>query len=264
MGTAYVDGRDNRVICRDEDKALGRDFVDTTSPKVRCSIAAATITRGTPVIYKITSPSGKAYVGQTVNFHGRMNKHKNRLSNCPAIKNAVAKYGWCNMKVEVLAVCKKSELDALEVEAIKVHNTLEPHGYNMLKGGDANPIKNPAIYARVLAMHKSGEIKARQKKGFTTAVRARISAERHVRWSRKTEKERQECRAQLLSVSRQGNVASHGEEAKRKARETRMRKREELFATLTPWEVHKLEVRYAANERFRQRRKESMQEGFGS
>jgi group I intron endonuclease len=252
------------MIRCDEDKALGGHLVDALGPEIRCSVAAANITQGTPVIYKITSPSGKAYVGQSINFHGRMNKHKNLLTNCPGIRNAVAKYGWRNMKVEVLAVCKESELDALEVEAIKVHNTLKPHGYNMLKGGDANPIKDPAIYARVLAMHKSGEIKARQKKGFTAAVRARISAERHARWSRKTEKEREGHRAQLASVCKQGNTASQSEEAKRRARETRMRKREKLFATLTPREVHKLKVKYAAMERFRQRRQESMQEGFGS
>lgn len=95
--TAYVDCRNNRMIRRDEDKALGGHLVDaltatkkrlvTTTPtewqgvnssdraclgpEVCCSIAAANITRSTPVIYKITSPSGKAYVGQSINFHGR-------------------------------------------------------------------------------------------------------------------------------------------------------------------------------------------------
>jgi hypothetical protein len=45
------------------------------------------------IIYKITSPSGKVYVGQTVrSFEKRMQEHKDSKSKCSAVKNAIDKY----------------------------------------------------------------------------------------------------------------------------------------------------------------------------
>lgn len=65
-------------------------------------------------IYKISSPSGKFYIGSAVNISKRWYEHRKDLRdgrhhNKP-LQNAFAKYGRSFLKFEVLIVCQKSEL----------------------------------------------------------------------------------------------------------------------------------------------------------
>jgi len=47
------------------------------------------------IIYKITSPNGKSYIGQTIQtFNQRMKGHRKANSNCILLKKAIIKYGW--------------------------------------------------------------------------------------------------------------------------------------------------------------------------
>lgn len=87
------------------------------------------------IIYKLTSPSGKAYVGQTVQkLAARIGGHRSR-SRCFAIGNAIKKYGLEAFDVEVLACgVPTNELDAVEDHFIVEHNTLKPNGYNLVRG----------------------------------------------------------------------------------------------------------------------------------
>lgn len=98
------------------------------------------------VIYKITSPSNKSYIGQTVRFKQRMNCYKNlRCKNQSAIYNAILKYGWENMQVEILWEKESNtrlivELNELEIKYIKEFNTKVPNGYNLTSGGEGHEI----------------------------------------------------------------------------------------------------------------------------
>ena len=94
------------------------------------------------VVYKITSPSGKGYVGQTRRLlHKRLNRHRDlKWGNCKLLKRAIGKYGWAKMQVQVLWTGNDHELNGKEVELINEHGTLAPHGYNSLPGGDVNPM----------------------------------------------------------------------------------------------------------------------------
>jgi hypothetical protein len=54
------------------------------------------------IIYKITSPSGKVYVGQTTrSFQTRVQEHKRDSSGCTAVKSAIDKYKD-QMKYEII------------------------------------------------------------------------------------------------------------------------------------------------------------------
>jgi hypothetical protein len=90
------------------------------------------------IIYKITSPSGKVYVGQTIcSFEKRMREHKNPNSGCTAISNAIQKYGN-QMKYEIIEDNVPHEhLDDREIYWIKELNSMSPDGYNLNSGGNA-------------------------------------------------------------------------------------------------------------------------------
>ena len=87
------------------------------------------------IIYKITSPSGKVYVGQTVrSFEKRMQEHK-RMSVRTLINKAVNKYGD-EMKYEIIEEDVPQEhLDEREIYWISHFNSLAPDGYNCTMGG---------------------------------------------------------------------------------------------------------------------------------
>ena len=89
-------------------------------------------------IYKLTSPSGKAYIGQTTkSVHTRFSAHcrARKAHACPALSNALTHYGARHFKLDILACVSIGTLDSAEIDAIATHNTLSPHGYNVKRGG---------------------------------------------------------------------------------------------------------------------------------
>lgn len=109
-------------------------------------------------IYKITAPNGKSYIGQnlpgvhaklkakpgrvklSLKLYGlkeRMKDHCKNNSNCTLLKRSIKKYGWENMKVEVLLQCAQEQLNYYEQQMIKAWDTLAPNGLNCTTGGEA-------------------------------------------------------------------------------------------------------------------------------
>ena len=88
------------------------------------------------IIYKITSPSGKVYVGQTMrSFKKRMREHGDMKSKCSAVRNAIEKYGD-EMKYEIIeGNVPQEHLDEREIHWINHFNSLAPDGYNLKTGG---------------------------------------------------------------------------------------------------------------------------------
>ena len=123
------------------------------------------------VVYKITFPrcpdARNGYVGYTT--HGKTHRTQQHIDNSvsmrgksPHIENAIRAYGSEEMHVEVLAVCNSiEELKAKEVEMIALHNTLNPHGYNLTIGGDGNSKPHTEEYklakSKQMRVHKTDE-----------------------------------------------------------------------------------------------------------
>tara|TARA_B110000240_G_C13405948_1_gene413117 strand:- start:32 stop:994 length:963 start_codon:yes stop_codon:yes gene_type:complete len=93
------------------------------------------------IIYKISSPSGKVYVGQTIQkFNDRIRSHQRKGSECTAISRAIQKYGD-EMKYEIIEQdTPQEQLDEREIYWIKELNSLAPGGYNLTTGGQFNQV----------------------------------------------------------------------------------------------------------------------------
>lgn len=90
-------------------------------------------------IYKIESPSGKVYIGQSVNVKKRFNNY--RCLDCkqqPTLYNSLIKYGVENHKFDVIAYV--NGIDALNQSEIAYINLYRRMGYSMLnlKDGGLN------------------------------------------------------------------------------------------------------------------------------
>ena len=114
------------------------------------------------IVYKITSPSGKAYVGKTeLTLEKRFSIHASDGSKCPAIRAAFQKYGKAAMVIEKLAEAPSDKLDELEIAMIKEHQTFGPNGYNLTPGGGDPPLKTPEVAARMRETMARPEVKAK-------------------------------------------------------------------------------------------------------
>ena len=84
-------------------------------------------------IYKITSPSGKIYIGQSVNILSRISKYKNaKCITQPIILKSILKYGWENHLFEIVLECDKSELNEKERYYQELFNCIGRNGLNCM------------------------------------------------------------------------------------------------------------------------------------
>ena len=67
-------------------------------------------------IYKITSPTGKVYVGQSIDIPRRFREYINlKCSQQPKLYNSLKKYGPQNHLFEILEICPLNKLDTKEI-----------------------------------------------------------------------------------------------------------------------------------------------------
>jgi group I intron endonuclease len=87
-------------------------------------------------IYKITNPTGKIYIGKSIDIEKRHYQYeKGHMKQQTALYNSVKKYGWNNHKVEILKECEEDKLNELESYYISYYNSVEK-GLNLTYGGD--------------------------------------------------------------------------------------------------------------------------------
>ena len=105
-------------------------------------------------IYKITSPSNKVYIGRPDDMGERMATHKylaSRGENRP-LYNAIRKYGWDNMKIEVIdQTFTLEDIITLEYKHIVENNSVK-EGYNAtletrMGGDNITILRNTDKYA---------------------------------------------------------------------------------------------------------------------
>ena len=113
-------------------------------------------------IYKLVFPNGKIYVGQTNNFRSRMTCHKNdplnpnRTSKCSRVHGAILKYGWENVKKEIICECDKSNVNELEIFWIKeLKSNDRIYGYNICGGGHNSQVSDDT--RRKISRARSGK-----------------------------------------------------------------------------------------------------------
>lgn len=93
------------------------------------------------IIYMITSPSGKHYIGQTIQpLDKRWKQHidaskKEYKDHCKVLNKSLRKYGDKHFQIQVLEECEQEYLDEKELFYIESYDTIVPSGMNIKKGG---------------------------------------------------------------------------------------------------------------------------------
>tara|TARA_B100000902_G_scaffold202164_1_gene192673 strand:- start:2266 stop:2904 length:639 start_codon:yes stop_codon:yes gene_type:complete len=120
------------------------------------------------LIYKLTSPNNKSYIGQVVQFlkdgrkkgvRGRWLQHcgsarRNCKDGCVYLNRAIRKYKPENFTIEILIYCDIDKLDMYEKQFIDIYDTLTPNGYNLQEGGASGKHSKETCKKRSLSMKK--------------------------------------------------------------------------------------------------------------
>jgi group I intron endonuclease len=86
-------------------------------------------------IYKITNPTGRVYIGQTINYTNRMRAYRN--GHCKTqrrVYNSFLSHGYENHKFEIVEKCEESQLVERERYWIEFYDSCN-NGMNLNYGG---------------------------------------------------------------------------------------------------------------------------------
>lgn len=88
-------------------------------------------------IYKITSPIGKIYIGQSPNIKRRIREHQTlKNDRQPKVYESLIEHGVENHTFEIVEECLREDLCEKEIFWIKHFKSFgTPHGLNMTAGG---------------------------------------------------------------------------------------------------------------------------------
>jgi group I intron endonuclease len=91
-------------------------------------------------IYKITSPTGRVYIGKTTRLNDRISYYRNNnKGGQKMLDSSIKKHGWDQHKFEVIDEAPADQLNDLEIRYIKEHNTFHydnSNGMNLTRGGE--------------------------------------------------------------------------------------------------------------------------------
>ena len=127
------------------------------------------------VIYKLTSPNGKVYIGRTKNFDERMEAHRYNamVRKYPnSLHRAIRKYGWDNFQKEIITEVESDKSQILEEQFIKAYNSVNK-GYNdTYAGGGGNVFEG-----RPEALEKMKSILSKKHSGSGNAMYGKSHSE---------------------------------------------------------------------------------------
>ena len=115
-------------------------------------------------IYKITSPSKKVYIGQSIDILLRKSFYK-RLA-CKSQKylyHSLKKYGWKKHKFEILQICEPEQTNELEKYYIKLYQCFNSkHGLNLAGGGEGGGAKSEITKEKLRIIAKNRPPKSKE------------------------------------------------------------------------------------------------------
>lgn len=123
-------------------------------------------------IYKITSPTGRVYIGQSVDIKNRIKcyKYPEKVKGQRKLYYSLKKYGYKKHKFEIVAQCDIEKLDEMEIFYIDVYNTFNTkHGLNCNHGGQSNPIQSEETKRRRTESQKGRKVSKETRKRISEA-----------------------------------------------------------------------------------------------
>jgi group I intron endonuclease len=203
-------------------------------------------------LYRLTSPSGRAYIGIAKNVRKRWQEHGNasRCGSKCALHSAIRKYGFENFIKEILVKSYIDYIKDLEVKAIVAYSTMVPAGYNMTAGGDGT-------FGRIVTAAEKQRISLAQKgRTFTEDHKLKLSLAR--KGKTMSDNQKQKIQATLKAIPRKLEWGKNISKAKKGVSQTEEARKIRAESQKLKWadpeyKTRQLELQRLGIERKRQR-----------
>lgn len=127
-------------------------------------------------IYKITSPVGKVYIGQSVDIKKRLRAYRypEQVKSQRKLYSSLKKYGYKKHKFEIVMQCDIEKLDEMEIFYIDLYNTFNTkHGLNCNHGGQSQAIHTEETKRRRSESLKGRKASKESRKRMSEAAKGR-------------------------------------------------------------------------------------------
>lgn len=110
-------------------------------------------------VYKITSPSGKVYVGRSCDIHKRWVGYKVKVNKKQTkLYNSFRKHGVEKHIFEIIELCELDQLNEKETFYIKKYNSYNTgHGLNLTGGGDGQLFLSKEAREKIGNFHRGNK-----------------------------------------------------------------------------------------------------------
>lgn len=178
-------------------------------------------------VYKHTAPNGKIYIGITSQTPKERWRNGNGYQRCQAFKKAINKYGWENIKHEILFenLTKEAAEEKERSEIIKTRSNEKQFGYNIQSGGNAKGKHSEETRKKISNANK-GKIVTKQTREKMSKNHADVRKEKNP-WYKKHPNEATREKMRAAQTGKQTGEKNpmfgkrHTEEAKLKQSENR-------------------------------------------
>lgn len=110
-------------------------------------------------IYKVTSPTNKVYIGQSVDIEGRWVTYRKYDFHNGKLKNSIKSHGPENHTFEVLEECSVEELNLRERYYQDLYDVLGPNGLNLVLTTTSNKSGHISESSRIKMSNSQRELK---------------------------------------------------------------------------------------------------------
>lgn len=170
-------------------------------------------------IYKIESPTGKVYIGQSTDINSRIKRYKQlNCKNQRRLYNSLIKYGFELHIVEIIEECLEEELNIRERFWQEYYDVLNKHkGLNCnYINTDEKPKRHSKETIEKIINSNTGKKRSEEEKiKMSERMKGKLSGEKHPQFGKKLSAERIE----KLRISSAGNKnmlgKHHSEETKK-------------------------------------------------
>ena len=170
-------------------------------------------------IYKITSPSGKIYIGQSVDIGARFARYKRCHCKLQArLYASFMKYGAGSHSFEIIKICQPSDLDDFEIKYIKQYDSTNSKTGLNLKYGGSHGCHNQETKNKIGKAHKGKIVSKAARINISIAQKkiSEIKSEIASKWQ--TGRKLTETHKANLSKAKIGNKSKAGKKLSEKTK----------------------------------------------
>lgn len=174
-------------------------------------------------IYKITSPTGRIYVGQSVNVRDRERKYSQcNCKNQVRLHRSILKYGWANHVFELIEECYFEELNKRERHWQEFYNCMDKKtglNCNLTGTNELKKVHSEETKKKIGMSNKGRICSIEDRLKMSERMKGRFAGEKHPLFGKKFTDEQRE-RNRLSKIGNKYRVGKiHSAETRRKLSE---------------------------------------------